>query len=541
MLISRTPNRLYFFVLACLLAALACSRSNGPLDYSHITPLPGFGPGTPAPDGAPAAVPGAPTATLVPASPPVAGVPSATPRPTIDISLPPTPDHTRPSPLDRQTVEHYTVQRNDTLSEIGERYGVSAAQIAAANGIQVADTLFTGQVLLIPLPEGQPVGPDLKILPDSEFVHGPGAVGFNLEGFIQSQRGYLASYSEDVPNTYLDGASGSTTLAGVEIIQWVAEHYSLSPRVLLAVLEYQAGWVTQARPRDNTLTYPLRHVEAGREGLYRQLTWAARQLNFGYYAWRANALVSLSFADGSIKVIAPGLNAGTVGLQHYFSKVLHPDDWTRAMSHDGFVLTYRALFGNRFAFAWEPLTPPDLVQPPLQLPFESGKVWAFTGGPHSAWDSGSAWAALDFAPPAEAEGCTSSDEWVAAAAPGLIVRAEYGSVLEDLDGDGYEGTGWTLFYMHIEARDRVEAGTRVEAGDRLGHPSCEGGVSNGAHVHLARKYNGEWISADGPIPFVLDGWVSVGLGKEYDGKLVYDEIEIEACDCRAAGNEISRP
>ena len=123
----------------------------------------------------------------------------------------------------------------------------------------------------------------------------------------------------------------------------------------------------------------------------------------------------------------------------------------------------------------------------------------------------------------------------------MIVRAEYGSVLEDLDGDGYEGTGWTLFYMHIEARDRVEAGTRVEAGDRLGHPSCKGGVSNGAHVHLARKYNGEWIPADGPIPFVLDGWVSVGLGKEYDGKLVYDEIEIEACDCRAAGNEISRP
>src|SRR3972149_9802969 len=90
-LISRTPNRLYFFVLACLLAALACSRSNGPLDYSHITPLPGFGPGTPAPDGAPAAVPGAPTAALVPASPPVAGVPSAPPRPTIDISLPPRP------------------------------------------------------------------------------------------------------------------------------------------------------------------------------------------------------------------------------------------------------------------------------------------------------------------------------------------------------------------------------------------------------------------------------------------------------------------
>ena len=95
--------------------------------------------------------------------------------------------------------------------------------------------------------------------------------------------------------------------------------------------------------------------------------------------------------------------------------------------------------------------------------------------------------------------------------------------------------------MHVEARDRVEVGARLNAGDRIGHPSCEGGVANGTHVHLARKYNGEWIPADGAIPIVLDGWVSTGLGREYDGMLVNSENAIEACDCRAAGNEISRP
>jgi hypothetical protein len=83
-------------------------------------------------------------------------------------------------------------------------------------------------------------------------------------------------------------------------------------------------------------------------------------------------------------------------------------------------------------------------------------------------------------------------------------------------------------------------GTFLNPGDRIGHPSCEGGFASGTHVHLARKYNGEWISADGAIPFVLEGWVSGGLGTEYDGTLSRDGVSIEACDCRSAANEISR-
>jgi LasA protease len=299
--------------------------------------------------------------------------------------------------------------------------------------------------------------------------------------------------------------------------------------------------VTQKKPSDNSLVYPLRRVEAGREGLFRQLNWAANELNYGYYAWRVGGLVSWGFRDNALRLVAPGLNSGTVGVQNFFAQVFGVEAWTKAVSADGFPARYRDLFGNPFALAYEPLVPDDLIQPPLQLPFESSKVWAFTGGPHGAWGSGSAWGALDFAPPAEAEGCNLSNEWVVAAAPGLIVRSEYGAVLEDLDGDGYEGTGWVLFYMHVEARDRVVAGSFVQTGDILGHPSCEGGISNGTHVHLARKYNGEWISADGGLPFILDGWVSSGFGREYDGALTQGEAYVEAYDGRSEINEIARP
>ena len=523
-------------LLSGLLAILACTQSGAPVDLASITPV-----GETTPVWLQSLPPGQPTVTLPPPTPPVLGALTPTTRPTQDTSVSPTPNPTRAAVRTRQSDEQYTVQAGDYLSQIGQRYGVSAAEIAAANGITVTDQIYPGQVLHIPLPAAADFGSDYKILPDSAFVYGPGSVGFNLDAFIQAYGGYLAHYTQDVPGIYLDGSSQARTLSGAQVIQTVAQTYSLDPRLLLALLDYQSGWVRKAHPGDNTLAYPLGDVTPGREGLFLQLTGAARKLNYGYYAWRAGGILSWGFADGSIKQIANGLNPGTTGVQSYFAGLLKPDEWTKAVSADGFSQTYRDLFGNPFQQAVEPLLPPDLVQPTLQLPFEPGKQWSFTGGPHAAWDTGSAWGALDFAPPGNALGCVESDEWVVAAAAGLVVRSGDGAVLEELDGDGYEQTGWVLFYMHIATRDRVAVGAALKAGDRIGHPSCEGGVSQGTHTHFVRKYNGEWIPADGPIPFVLDGWVSQGEGTEYDGTLTRDGVTLEACDCRGPDNQIARP
>jgi len=125
-------------------------------------------------------------------------------------------------------------------------------------------------------------------------------------------------------------------------------------------------------------------------------------------------------------------------------------------------------------------------------------------------------------------------------ADGVVLRAEDGAVVQDLDNDGLEQTGWTVLYMHVETRDRVRPGSFVQAGGRIGHPSCEGGVSSGTHVHLARRYNGEWISADQDVPLVLDSWMTVGLGVEYDGFLRKDAQTIEAWDGRNSSNAIQR-
>jgi hypothetical protein len=95
--------------------------------------------------------------------------------------------------------------------------------------------------------------------------------------------------------------------------------------------------------------------------------------------------------------------------------------------------------------------------------------------------------------------------------------------------------------MHIETRDRIQPNTYVYQGQHIGHPSCEGGVANGTHVHLARKYNGEWISADGKLPYNLGGWISGGDGVEYDGTLTRGGTVLEAMEGVFAGqNQISK-
>ncbi len=303
--------------------------------------------------------------------------------------------------------------------------------------------------------------------------------------------------------------------------------------LLIALLEYQSGWVTQPEPEPSTLDFPMGWRDARRAGLYRQLAWAANELNLGYYLWRVNGIGSWILADGGVVPIDPTINAGTAGVQQFFANLYSRPEWETAVTLRGLFATYISLFGYPFDLAIEPLVPPDLAQPPLQLPFEPNRAWAFTGGPHGGFDTGSAWAALDFAPPGEPRGCVLNYDWVVAVADGPIIRAEHGAVVQDLDQDGYEQTGWTILYLHVDRSERVQAGEYLRAGDRIGHTSCEGGYSSGTHLHIARRFNGEWIPADQSVPFVLDGWTSIGAGFQYNGYLQRGGSTIEACDCRA--------
>ncbi len=139
----------------------------------------------------------------------------------------------------------------------------------------------------------------------------------------------------------------------------------------------------------------------------------------GSKQWRANALSTLLLGDGSYIPMSPLINAGTAGLQYFLAQFNTRAVWDLDVSQFGFLLTYNLLFGNPFDLQVASLLPSNLIQPAMQLPFENGQTWSFTGGPHGGWDEGSAWAAIDFAPPGEPAGCVISDAWVVAVTDGL--------------------------------------------------------------------------------------------------------------------------
>ena len=442
-----------------------------------------------------------------------------------------------PTPLPVRTphppgeVFEYFAQQGDTLPAVAAHFHSGEREILAANPDLPAGvtTLPAGYPLRVPAYYLPLTGSPFHILPDSEVVNGPGAVGFDTQEEVASRPGFLAAMS-DYANDHQRPAW--------EVVDIVATEYSIHPRLLLTLLEAGTGALTRAEPLgEEDLTYPLGYANDRYRGLYRQLLWAAEMLNNGYYGWRTGTLTELELADGRLVRPDPWLNAGTAALHVLLAVRFGQADFDLQTSPGGFQQTYRALWGDPFARAIE-FIPGNLQQVELVLPFLPNRVWDFTAGPHKTWGTALPLGALDFAPPAVEGGCVSSGEWIAAPAAGIITRSEEAIVVLDLDDDGDERTGWAVLFFHVGTDGRVVAGTALEQGDQIGHPSCEGGRSTGTHFHIARKYNGEWLSAYGPLPFILDGWVAAYGGQPYEGTLTKGSKTVSASTASTAANRI---
>jgi LasA protease len=440
-----------------------------------------------------------------------------------------TPFPTRPAYSPGELVD-YIAQTGDTLPALAVHFNTSVEEILAANIFipQSATTLPPGMPMKIPIYYAPFWGSPYQILPDSLFVNGPAQVDFDLPAFIAEYPGWL--------NGYVEYAFGDNR-TGAQIIMYVSQQFSISPRLLLALLEYQNGALTQPELSLGLKTYPLGYQDWQHKGLYLQLVWAANLLNNGYYGWRSGSLTTFDRMDGKLERPDPWQNAASVALQHFYAQFMDGEDYARAIAQDGFARIYRDLFGDPW-LSDVPHIPGSLVQPEFTLPFAPGLTWAYTGGPHTGYGEGEPFAALDFAPGAETGGCTPTNEWATAVAPGVVARSELGTVVLDLDGDGDERTGWVLFYFHVGTVGRASVGTILNVGDPLGHPSCEGGRTTGTHIHIARKYNGEWILAEGPLAFNLEGWIAHNGTEAYQGTLTRNQETITACDCANAESQI---
>ncbi len=417
----------------------------------------------------------------------------------------------------------YTAQTGDTIPALASHFNTSVEEIYEANPFipRDATTMPPGMPMKIPIYYLPLWGNSYQIIPDHAFVYGPSLVGFNTSAFVASQPGWLND---------IYAWAGRDNRTGAEIVDYVAINYSIDPRLLLALLEYQAGALSGMEKPDTR--YMLGFEKVYYESMYLQLVGAANTLNDGYYRWRIGKLTEFELSDGSLVRLDPWQNAATVSLQYYFSQMLSADAYRIAVGPEGLFATYSALFGDPWADSVEHM-PGSLAQPELRLPFQVGQYWSYTGGPHTGWGLGQPYTALDFAPPADKSGCFAVEEkfYATAMADGIVVRSEFGLVVLDLDGDGDERTGWVLVYLHVGTQGRAPSGLSVNAGDPIGYPSCEGGRVTGTHIHVSRKYNGEWIPADGPLAFNMEGWVARNGSRAYLGTLNKGSLTVTACEC----------
>lgn len=494
----------------------------------------------------PASIPFVPSPQIATASSTSLPFPTLTftPTPTLiapDSSTPQEPSHQTPgleatlTPTFNVPSVLYYSQSGDTLSALAARFNVDPSEVRADAPLPETGLINPGTLLVIPDRIEAQTSPNIQIIPDSELVFSATGVDFDIAAYVKNAHGNLSSYRE-----YL----GSTAwTSGADEIKRLAYENSINPRLLLAILDYESRWV-RGQPVDILhADFPMGYENAFYKGLFSQMVWAVNQLSIGYYGWRTGTVTQLRFSDGTTLRLDPRLNAGTVAIQYLFAQVHSQSQWAQIINPDnGFPALYAQMFGDPWARGdtVNPIFPAGLSQPPLALPFQSKTEWSYTGGPHGAWEHDGSLAAIDFAPATDHGGCDPTPTWITAAAPGLIVRSENGVVVEDLDGDGYEQTGWNLVYLHVATQDRVQVGTWVEKNDHIGHASCEGGIATGTHLHFVRKYNGEWVAADGPLAFVLSGWTVHQGAIPYEGTLTKGDKKIVADPVGQAKSVITR-
>ena len=330
---------------------------------------------------------------------------------------------------------------------------------------------------------------DTPLVSDGQFVWGPNVGDFDIGKFLEARASPLAAFAPD--------------------IELWATYSSVNPKVLLAILELQHGWVSgpsYSIPEDEIRAT----IEDTAMGLastfYEHLEkWGARRPAF---APVPSYGPSVLLQDGVIASLDPAQSSGTVALLAALAENISSLGYASKFA----VATrdFRTIFGAMFPESdlldtsnqiVPSDTPPDAM---FQLPYPLGAEWV-ASGPHS-WNGGSSqppFSSIDFftgggscgAPP---------NQYVVAAAYGSVSRPSGYSCWLEID----HGGGWVTSYYHLQ---NLYSGAPVGRDTKVGTIACEicaGGFSTGPHVHFSLKYNGAYMSLEG---VKLSGWtVHVG-------------------------------
>jgi hypothetical protein len=238
------------------------------------------------------------------------------------------------------TILYYS-QSGDWLPAVAKRFGVDVSEITSPKVLPENGLLDTGTLLMIPDRRDNTVEyvPALQLIPDSEVVFSATSLDFDIPAYVKDAGGYLSTYREYLKST------GWTS--GASVIDRSARENSVNPRLLLALLDYEARWVRGTPENKFRTEYPLGYENFRNKGMFLQLSWGVNQIAKGYYGWRTGTITELEFSGGEKLRLDPTLNAGTVGLMYYFSRMHSLNEWLRIMDQtSGFASFYQNMFGD---------------------------------------------------------------------------------------------------------------------------------------------------------------------------------------------------
>lgn len=291
-----------------------------------------------------------------------------------------------------------------------------------------------------------------------------------------------------------------------EAISHWAGYTSISPRVLLTLLEMQTGLLSSggrslvagdlARPFGN-----LSSAASVADQVRDVADQMARQLYADPAPLEASEFGAARAQQGPLQaVLARGKQA----------------------SPEAFADTYQRLFGNRFdlqralAPQTQPLAAPEAMAAApnglLRFPFPWGANW-HVGGAHTNTGSGNyPMSSLDMSQ-GGGWGSNQSNVWVSSSAAGQFKR--HSSCFAEIVHTG----GWSTTYYHL-MNIQYNTGANVGQLVRIANPAntqaqalCNGGHSTGPHEHFSVKQNGAWQHLNGAY---ISGYRITAIGTSYD-------------------------
>jgi LasA protease len=345
-------------------------------------------------------------------------------------------------------------------------------------------------------------------------------------GVASSKPAHAANPADSAPVTVSDLIYTPEEMFGFDIERYLAKHAphlrgqseaishwagysSISPKVLIALMEQQSGIVTRNRIRGNAMTRPFGKLSR-RNGFSQQVEDVAEQLRVIVYSQR----------DAEILAKAQG----KVAVAHNPLRTLYQNTGESASSaallgQAQFAATYGALFNETWGAKAKPsLIDSDVVALAgpasgfLRLPYPVGASW-HVGGAHTNTGSGSyPMSSLDMSL-GGGWGSNQSGVRVSSSASGTFKR--HSSCFAEIVHSG----GWSTTYYHMM---NLQYATNAVVGQSvfIGNPAntqaqalCNGGSSTGPHQHWSLKLNGSHYHLN---QVTLSGYLITATGTSYD-------------------------